>query len=694
MLSKISYYSILALLITIPLAFTTYLENIFDLTKITALKLIGGVFIISTCLLLYRKSRPKNTKSPDLIFDRDIDPCVLFFLFAALLSTIFSTNPFVSYNGQYMRQFGFIAYLYIYFIYIFSSAIFKEGKNIHRSLTVMEICGIIIAVYSIIQFAGLDVFHLQPKDNHRLVSTMGHGILTAGFLVLIFPFSFSRLFRGKLLDWKSLIPLLLLAAVIITQTRTAYVALLAEIILMLVLYPFAFGTRKGQTMSPQSRVLGISGKRNLLRISIPVIVLLLTVIVLAIIVAHDNIYVQRLLSIFNLTDTPRWTLWKDSFKVFKNYPVAGSGIGTFSNVFEDVYSGNFKMLDVRRLYDNAHNNFINIACTMGIIGLTAYLLLLYRLLFVSCRTLFSDKSDNAQKYFSLSFLPVICGYIIYGLADFDNIAIWLYLLILIAMMKTFDLPARSAGGREAKSKRSEDPPQAGNPNFLNRFANNVVTRQSLAFLLSAYLIYNCYEAIILFKADGHFKTANEFYKSGNFKGAYTSLTDAENLNPSCSDYRFRRGYLILNSVVNDTTLSKPQRQNLLEQAAKEFEAAEQNSSSRKTCREALCLAYYEMGRMQEGDRLRDEILLKDSISVDLRNNLSRQYMRFKQFDKALRQIEFLNRYDPQNVEANLTSVSYYMLTGDYKKAESICDHVLQIDPDNKIAKSLLQKMKN
>jgi O-antigen ligase len=642
--NKLTYYCFLALIISVPLAFTTYVENSFDLVKDTVLKLLGGIFIISSMASVYRKSG-------GIDFNKNIDPYVLFFLAAAMLSTIFSLNPNVSYSGGYIRQVGFVTYLYLILIYVFAGIILKDKDKFQNVLRVMELTGVIVALYAIIQFVGIDPLKIQSPGNPRPTSTIGHSIFTAGFLLMVFPFSFLRLYR-KILTPGTLIPIIIIAAVIITQTRTAYAAIFAEIIFLVVAYALVSG--------------GKAKFKKLIKTSLPIVLILIAVLLLFIFFAPDNIYVMRLVSIFGITNNPRWLLWRDSFEIFKQHPLTGTGIANFSNPFEDIYTHEFRMMDVKGIYDNAHNNFVNILCTMGLAGLAAYMVLLFRSVYLGFKSLFSSELDGRRKFFFLGFLSVIFGYIVYSLADFDDISILLYLYVYLAMLKV------QCAGKES--------------GILTLRILSKPLRLILPVLVSLYLIYNMYHSLILFKADNYFKQSHQLFAAGDNHSAFTNFTKASDLNPACPEYRYEGGFILLNEAINDTTLSEQQKTSLLADAEKQLLMAKEVHPSSKLCQAALCLVLFEMGRKEEAEKIKNELFLRDSLSMDLRTNLARYYMRADQYDKAKEQVDVLSRYDPDNVEANITLVYYYFRTGDYEKAKMFFRHAQQKAPNNLIVR--------
>ena len=253
---------------------------------------------------------------------------------------------------------------------------------------------------------------------------------------------------------------------------------------MLFLYPFAAEKKKESI-------------KKLFEYSLYLFSSIIILLILLIIFDPDNIYVKRFINITALFYNPRWLLWRDSFKIFLKYPVTGSGISTFPNAFENVYTMEFKHFDVRSNYDNAHSNFVQILCTMGIIGITAYLLLLSRTLIISFKSIFSKKLSSSQKLHYIPFVCMISGYIIFGAGDFDDLSIMLYLFIYLAILKSF----------YAEHNQSES--------IIIPSKKGILMKPGLVFLFAVFILYfsyNFYITTVHLKADRNFwKILSDLY---------------------------------------------------------------------------------------------------------------------------------------------------------------------------------------
>ena len=103
--------------------------------------------------------------------------------------------------------------------------------------------------------------------------------------------------------------------------------------------------------------------------------------VLLIIVAFllPNVYINRFKSSFNVTDNrsnlARIALWKGSLLMLKDHPINGVGLGNFMNEYEAHYRQPHTTTTV-----HAHNNFLQFAAETGLVGLSAFIFLMYKVL--------------------------------------------------------------------------------------------------------------------------------------------------------------------------------------------------------------------------------------------------------------------------------------------------------------------------
>ena len=106
----------------------------------------------------------------------------------------------------------------------------------------------------------------------------------------------------------------------------------------------------------------------------------------------------------------RFRLWRDIIPVYFWQPWFGYGLNTFTKITEYYRGFSWGSLE-------AHNDYLKIIIENGIIGLTAYLSIIFGSLFYLAKII--KNSVNNEKILALGFLTIfIC---IYLASSFDNI---------------------------------------------------------------------------------------------------------------------------------------------------------------------------------------------------------------------------------------------------------------------------------
>jgi O-antigen ligase len=657
----ISFILFIILIILVPLGFWKDFDNGFDLVKSSILRIEGGIFIITCSIyLIIRKS--KMPGSPGLQIEKTFDPLMFFFLISVILSTVFSYNTYLSFFGNYETQIGLIAYLYLFVIYFILPEIINDEKKFRQTFLVIESVALIIAIFSIIEYFGQNPFNLKPTDFTRPVSPVGHPVFTAGFMVLILPFSAVNISGKKSFLFKIFVPLVIFLGIIATQTRSAYAAAAIQIIILSVLYPFVFKPGK------------LTSKKHIIY-SVVFLLLVILFTVFFIKAFPENAFVKRFLSISSITHMPRWFLWQDSINMFFHHPVTGTGISAFSNVFENYASYELKYAEIIGFYINAHSNFLNTFCTMGLIGGIAYLLVLLKVLRISFKNIFSRDNNTAEKFFFFSSIAAISGYMVYGLADFDDINILLYLFVILSLFKIKYLKAN-------ESKRN-------NKNIVF----NKKTKVVIGILLIMFSIYNIYSACIDVSAQAIFSNGRKKYNSGDINAYIEGMNSVEELKPGESYYRYKFAYdiLVYSSVLKKNNAET--KKALLERAKEEVIKAEKNYRSLLECLALKSLIELELGNETEGLKLKDEIFKSDTIQFPYRTNLAVYFLNHNNDSAAIYEINSILNWDIKNTRVMTLKVYYLERKGLMEEAIEICKKILEIEPGNKFAIQTMERLK-
>jgi O-antigen ligase len=655
-LTFIPFYFFMLLVITVPLAITLFFENPVDLVKMSTF-IITGSFFIMFSIALYTEDNLRKGNNITFYINKAIDVPVLIFIVAAVLSTVFSINSKISVFGLYQRQIGLITFLYLAVIYFLSSGILKDKKRYNVLFFTAEILAVVVSVYSFLQLAGIDPLGIQQPGQDRPVSTFGNAVFFGGFLTLIFPFSVLNTSNKKNNILKIVFPLIIVTGIIFSGTRSAYLALAAEIAVLIGLYLLS---KKKSRQTSEAKITEGKYFKNILYVTGGILLVLL----LYILILPESFLSRRIFSLFNSSNNPRLVLWQDSFNLFLKYPVFGTGIAMFASAFEEFYSNRLRFLERTGYFDNPHSNYLYMLYSMGIIGLLAYLGILVQAARRCWANIFKSEVSH-KKIIFMAFAAFIAGYGVYGLTNFDDISILLYFFVFLGALKAAD------------SEKSKEV---------------VINRKIIPILAIPVIMlcsYNIYSSINDMKADRFFKIGNQLIKEGKFAEAVYNMNTAIAMNDYYTDYKYALAYTVYRQVFSSETMPKETKMNLLNQAARQVEGLRNSHYFNNESNALLSLIYYEMEREQEAGSLEKEVLAKDTVNISYRINLARYYIKKGDLTKADVLMNAVMELRPKSLDAYLTSAYLNFKKGNMEAARMYCQQILAAEPGNQFALKLL-----
>lgn len=370
---KIVFYSFSLLVLMLPAVFWLGLESIFSLAKMSFLYLITDFLLICFMLHWLRIGKVEIHKSTWQTY-------VLFFLLSALLSSVFSINFFSSLFGTEDIFLGFITIIHVVILGgIFVNFFPKEKVAL---LLLISVFGAgVIAFYSLLQFYGFVKFtdiSWTQNPGSRAFGSLGHPNHLAAYLIFNIALGVGLVFlyRQKLIRFfLAISAMLMLYSLLLTGSRGAFLALVVAMLLQ-----FFFILRR-QKRIIKYVVVGVVG--------------------IAIIGAAVLPFLQKTPLFSRLEQTlqtgnsisgwDRLSWWKSSWEIYLDYPVLGSGLSTFPDIYNEYRRTDYRVqgdLQDTITPEAAHNEFVNTLATQGVLGLTAFILLFgypLRLLFQHLR---------------------------------------------------------------------------------------------------------------------------------------------------------------------------------------------------------------------------------------------------------------------------------------------------------------------
>ena len=198
----------LAALIYVPLFFDVHSSRVFEPDKISVLRSIALVMAIAWLIKVLNDGigRGRSDDGEQVSLWRRITstPLVLptlLLILAYLISTVFSLNPRISFFGSYQRlqgTYSMLSYIVIFFLVL---GHLRRPEQWRRMAYTIVIVSVPIAIYGLLQRAGLDPLPWGGDVQRRIAGNMGNAIFVAAYLIMAFFLTLERLLEhlGRLL---------------------------------------------------------------------------------------------------------------------------------------------------------------------------------------------------------------------------------------------------------------------------------------------------------------------------------------------------------------------------------------------------------------------------------------------------------------------------------------------------------------
>lgn len=343
------------------------------------------------------------------------------------LTTLTSIQRYESFWGSLERMGGLWTFWHYFIFFVITSSIIRNKKDWLMLFNIMIIAGIISAFYGFGQKTDMKFF-VGGGNRARIFGTIGNTALFAGYQLLILFLSLTMLLkrvntqREKFLYGLGFI--ITSIAVLMTAVRGSVLALGAGVLLFFVLYAFFFRSKQGKK-------------------AVLILTALISFFIFFVLVFGDSGFVKSSRYLTRLTDLSlnsytvqtrfrAWQAgingWNDSFKTI----VLGWGPENFNIPFSKHF--NPKFYDgpgSETLFDRAHNMFVEVLVTMGLMGITAYLGI-FIVIFLALRKILY-KTDE-QKLFGVGLMALTMAYVIHNSFIFDTSANFLTFFTILGFI--------------------------------------------------------------------------------------------------------------------------------------------------------------------------------------------------------------------------------------------------------------------
>lgn len=676
-------YSLYILAAVVPLAFVYQTYDIFELTKLTLLRVLTLVMAGAWVWTIYRDRAVRIARTP-------LDWFIAVYLGIMTLATVLSPSPRIALFGDYGRFEGLLTLLNYGAIFFLTGTLVRSNRLIPdtrafaRNLAMAAIGGgALVSVYGIFQRFGLDflVWSSNGTDTTRSFSTLGNPIYVAAYATILLSLALAlfvverdtprRVFLGAA-------SVLIATCLVMTYSRAGWAGMLVSAGVLVTLF----------WLGRKSLLPFMAAKRLLAYIGLVLVVLAVIAGAVTLSERHASVptksALSRALSSFNLSSAglaDRASLWKSGIAMVKDRPVLGWGPDTFG-----TYYSQYRRLDMvrfervtmnlsRPLHQNrVHSDILQQAISGGLVGAAAYVAMIGAFFLMALMSLRRAR-DNPYSALLIGIIAGLAGYFVQIQASFSTISssplVW---MLMAAVFVIGDHPAEIATAKN-RSRKDRTLLFGGGaraatrePNFLMRSLrldyskSNVYPRIAFGIILIVLALLIALSVVPL-AADFYFNQGVTALGTTDLAGAKAAFDRALVLNPWVGDYAdyAAAGFVDLARVSRDggtaagyltTGIDYADRAIALNPAMPNYHYNRGNAEYYYSELPGLDQPTVRLDAQAALDDFRFAVA-HDPYIADYHFNLASAYMRFSRKSAALAELKTGLRIDPTRKDARL-----------------------------------------
>ncbi len=534
---------LIILLFLAPLVFYPWATT-FTITKNTVVEIL--ISLIAGFWLAKQLEQKENT-----LLKSSLNFPILIFSLTILISLFQTNSLYDSFNE--LALWG--SYFLVYFIVISS---INNKKWIYILLKIVILSASIAAIYCIFQFYGLD-FSFWRKIGGRgsLFSTFGNPNYLAGHLAAITPLVFvlfclqKNKFKKIILE---IVVAILYASLLMTLCRGAWMGLFVSAVVMLV--AIYFFKRSELTFFRKNKSWLIS--------------LILILLVISVIYSTPNplnplgkiSVTQRVAATIEEGGSSmqtRFLIWLSSVETIRQSPLWGEGIGTYGLYYPSSQGAVLaqkryqKYIPYTNKSINAHNDYLHIGGEIGIIGLAAFLWVIFAFYKNILNGLLRAK--NREKIFLLiGFIGGVTVLLIHASVSFpfhiisNGMLFWLILGLSVVVIKRLEEAEgnKDEGFLDNKDDKKNNLKKYKIFRIFRIFKENILLKRFIQIGIVIVVILLVVVKINWYRADIYLKKGEMLMQTKNYLEAAVALEKSRELNSYKGE-----NYLSLGIVYNN-----------------------------------------------------------------------------------------------------------------------------------------------
>jgi O-antigen ligase len=465
--------SVIALIISTPLAFYPYLVRIFNPPK----ELAFNILVIIGLMLWFLKMTAKEEFK---IVSTSLNLPTLSFMAICILSLLWSNSPMVSLLELPL----FLAGPILYFIVVNN----VHGKHqINRLLTLLLIISSLLSIYGIFQYQGIDfAFWKGNIARFRVFGLFGNVNYFAEYLIVPLPLAISLFLACQNRRHKILLLVGILAmggSLVLTFTRGSYLAIGISSIFMFLLY-----------LASQGKSF-IKEHKKIFILILSLIILVTFLFTVPNPLNKSGTVISKIKSRISIAQLVqdrsikrRIATWKFTAMIIKDYPILGSGLGTFKYNSLNYQAKFFEQGENRYLYpygiaDKAHNEYLQLGAELGILGLGIFFWIIIIYFNYGIKLLKRTK-DRYSQGILIGLMGGIIAVLVDAIFSFPLhlpatlVLFWLFIGLIVSLNH-----CETHSGKEVKITRVKDVRSKAKGDGNDRIKSNIYRFKPLLYLV-------------------------------------------------------------------------------------------------------------------------------------------------------------------------------------------------------------------
>ena len=402
----------------VPLVIFSQYISPFHFGKVIVLRSIVQIMLGLYILLAWRDASYRPKGHPILW-------AFLAFTLAFTLTTITSVARLQSFWGTLERMGGLFTFWHYFVFYVIATSVLRTRRDWKMLLDLMVAVGVASALYGFLQKTNW-TFILGSGGRARPFGTIGNPALFAGYQILVaflaLTLGFMKRSLGAWRFWYLAASGITLLAAISTAVRGSLVGIAVGGLVWALLWSVLNRSRRAKI----ALLTGLSGL---------VVFVFLGITLRSTSFVQNSPYLNRITNFSSKTFTVKTRFWAwsagfDGWSESSKTVLVGWGPENFNVPFSRHFNPKFFTAPgAETFFDRAHNMFIEVLVTMGLVGFVAYLALFV----VSFRTYTGFmKEPGDTRVFGIGLTAMTVAYMIHNAFIFDTSANFLTFFMLLA----------------------------------------------------------------------------------------------------------------------------------------------------------------------------------------------------------------------------------------------------------------------